>query len=84
MVMENVETAISLPESLFEQSEIIADEMHVSRSRLIAIALEEFICCYQTRKLQEKIRRIPSDNPNLQEQSLIKIMRDQQEVVQEE
>lgn len=82
--MENVETAISLPESLFEQSEIIADEMHVSRSRLIAIALEEFICCYQTRKLQEKIRRTDSDTPNLEEQSLIDIMRRQRQVFKDE
>jgi metal-responsive CopG/Arc/MetJ family transcriptional regulator len=74
--MENIETAISLPESLFEQSEIIADEMHVSRSHLIAIALEEFICCYKTRKLQENNRCISWDTPNLEEQSLLEIMRD--------
>jgi metal-responsive CopG/Arc/MetJ family transcriptional regulator len=82
--MENIETAISLPESLFEQSEIIADEMHVSRSRLIAIALEEFICCYQTRKLQEKISRTSPDPPNLQEEGILEIMRRHQQVFKNE
>lgn len=81
--MENVETAILLPESLLEQSETIADEMNVSRSRLIAIALEEFICCYQTRKLQQKICCSLSDIPNLEEQSLIAIMRRQQQMIKD-
>lgn len=81
--MKNIETAISLPESLLEQSETIADEMNMSRSRLIAIALEEFICCYQTRKLQEKIRCPLSDIPSLEEQSLIAIMRLQQQIIKD-
>ena len=53
--MATVKTAISLQEYLFEQAEAIAAEMRISRSRLIAMALEEFIRRHQNRILLEKI-----------------------------
>jgi metal-responsive CopG/Arc/MetJ family transcriptional regulator len=53
--MNTVKTAISLPKPLFEQAEHLAVKMNVSRSRLIAMALDEFIRRYQNRKLLENI-----------------------------
>ena len=59
--MATVKTAISLQEYLFEQAEAIAAEMNISRSRLIAIALEEFIRRHQNRILLEKINAAYGD-----------------------
>ncbi|MGK7920848.1 MAG: hypothetical protein AB4080_12670 [Trichodesmium sp.] len=59
--MATVKTAISLQESLFEQAELLAAEMKISRSRLIAIALEEFIRRHQNRLLLEKINAAYGD-----------------------
>ena len=59
--MATVKTAISLQESLFEQAEGLAAEMKISRSRLIAIALEEFIRRHQNRLLLEKINAAYED-----------------------
>ncbi|MGB3513263.1 MAG: hypothetical protein WBA93_29430 [Microcoleaceae cyanobacterium] len=59
--MATVKTAISLQESLFEQAEVLAAEMKISRSRLIAIALEEFIGRHQNRLLLEKINAAYED-----------------------
>ena len=59
--MATVKTAISLQEYLFEQAEAIAAEMKISRSRLIAIALEEFIRRHQNRILLEKINAAYGD-----------------------
>lgn len=59
--MATVKTAISLQESLFEQAELLAAEMKISRSRLIAIALEEFIRRHQNRLLLEKINAAYED-----------------------
>ena len=59
--MATVKTAISLQENLFEQAEAIAAEMKISRSRLIAIALEEFIRRHQNRILLEKINAAYGD-----------------------
>ncbi|HWQ14886.1 MAG TPA: hypothetical protein VNL77_18955 [Roseiflexaceae bacterium] len=53
--MANVKTAISLQEELFERAEAAAREMNVSRSRLVAMALEEFIRKRENRKLAEQI-----------------------------
>ncbi|NEQ74816.1 MAG: hypothetical protein F6K23_18270 [Okeania sp. SIO2C9] len=59
--MATVKTAISLQEYLFEQAEALAAEMKISRSRLIAIALEEFIRRHQNRLLLEKINAAYED-----------------------
>ena len=59
--MATVKTAISLQEYLFEQAEAIAAEMKISRSRLIAIALDEFIRRHQNRILLEKINAAYGD-----------------------
>lgn len=68
--MTNIKTAISLPESLFKQAEDVACEMKVSRSRLVALALEEFIRRHQNRQLLEKINAAYEDAPDKEEQAL--------------
>ena len=49
--MEHVKTAISLHKTLFEQVEALAHEMHISRSRLFVLAVEEFIRRHENRRL---------------------------------
>ena len=61
--MANVKTAISLQKSLFEQVEILAREMKVSRSRVFVLALEYFIRDYQDRRLFDKINQAYQDAP---------------------
>ena len=53
--MANIKTAISLHENLFKQAESMAHEMKLSRSRLVATALEEFIKRHQNRQLLDRI-----------------------------
>jgi metal-responsive CopG/Arc/MetJ family transcriptional regulator len=59
--MANIKTAISLQESLFKQAEDVARDLKVSRSRLFALALENFIREHQDRKLFEQINRAYED-----------------------
>jgi metal-responsive CopG/Arc/MetJ family transcriptional regulator len=61
--MANIKTAISLHETLFEQAEVLAREMNVSRSRLFVLALENFIRDYRDRELFDKINRAFDDAP---------------------
>jgi len=61
--MANVKTAISLQKSLFDQVEILAREMKVSRSRVFVLALEHFIRDYQDRQLFDKINKAYEDAP---------------------
>jgi len=41
--MNSVKISISLEESLFQRANILTNELNISRSRLIALALEEFL-----------------------------------------
>ncbi|HEY0603909.1 MAG TPA: CopG family transcriptional regulator [Herpetosiphonaceae bacterium] len=55
--MATIKTAISLQDSLFEQVEGLARDMNVSRSQLVALALEEFVRRHQNQQLLESINR---------------------------
>ena len=62
--MPGVKTAISLKKPLFQQVEVLARRMKVPRSRLFAMALEDFLRRYETkemiRRLNESYREAPS------------------------
>jgi metal-responsive CopG/Arc/MetJ family transcriptional regulator len=74
--MSNVKTAISLESELFQQAEEIAREMQIPRSRLFALALEEFIRRYQNRQLLEQINAAYADEaPDAEEQAIQRSMR---------
>jgi metal-responsive CopG/Arc/MetJ family transcriptional regulator len=76
--MANIKTAISLQKSLFEQVEALAREMKVSRSRIFALALEEFIRRYQNQQLLDRINQAYQDTPDPTEQQRLRSMRRQQ------
>ena len=59
--MSNIKTAISLEEDLFDRAEQVAREMNISRSRLFALALEQFIARQRNRRLLEQINAAYSD-----------------------
>lgn len=75
--MANVKTAISLQKSLFERADALARELNVSRSRLIALAVEEFIRRYENQQLLEKINSAYEDSPDPVEQARLRSMRRQ-------
>jgi metal-responsive CopG/Arc/MetJ family transcriptional regulator len=68
--MQNVKTAVSIQKSLFEQAEKIAQKMKVSRSRLFALALEDYIHREENRELLAQINRAFADEPNSAEKTL--------------
>ena len=76
--MANVKTAISLQKSLFEQVNILAQKMNISRSRLFALALEEYIQRYQNQKMLEQINRAYDDGTDPAERQRLEAMRRRQ------
>jgi metal-responsive CopG/Arc/MetJ family transcriptional regulator len=50
-----MKTAISLPDELFKAAETLAGRMGVSRSRLYANALEEYLNRHQARRVSERL-----------------------------
>jgi metal-responsive CopG/Arc/MetJ family transcriptional regulator len=75
--MSSVKTAISLQRPLFEQIEAIAHDMRVPRSRVFALALEDFVRRYENRQLVDKINAAYADAPDPSEQALLRSMQRQ-------
>jgi len=56
--MATVKTAVSIDESLFERAEALADELAIPRSRVFAMALEQFLEQYDARKILEQLNAV--------------------------
>ncbi len=73
--MANIKTAVSLQESLFKQVDALARKLNVTRSRVFALALEEFVRHHENRQLLDKINQAYQGGPDLNEQKLLRDMR---------
>ena len=65
-----IKTAISIEKNLFDQAEIIARTMNVSRSKLFVIALQDFIEHRKNKEMVAQINAAYSDEPDTTEQTL--------------
>jgi metal-responsive CopG/Arc/MetJ family transcriptional regulator len=74
--MEYVKTAVSIRQPLFEQAEDLAHRMKVSRSRLFALALEDYICRQQNRELLASINAAYTDGPTPPEATALREARE--------
>lgn len=59
--MTNIKTAISVQKELFEEIDAVAEEMEISRSRLISLAARDFINKHRSQKLLEAINEAYND-----------------------
>ena len=69
--MGSKKIAISLDKPLFEKTEALAKEMHVSRSRFFALAAQDFLDRHKNRKLLEEINDAYDDMPTAEEEKLL-------------
>jgi metal-responsive CopG/Arc/MetJ family transcriptional regulator len=76
--MPSVKTAISIPEPLFHRAEAVAQSLHISRSQLIARAVDEFVKRYESRRLLESLNRAYDDSPSADEREQMQSMRQKQ------
>ena len=83
--MTSIKTAVSIQESLFEEADALARRMKVSRSRLFAVALEEYLRRERDRELIRRISEAYEDYPDSSELNQRRAMRRlQREVVEGE
>lgn len=68
--MQNIKTAVSIQKPLFEQAEKIARKMKISRSRLFALALEDYIRREQNRELLTQLNVAYADEPDAKGKNL--------------
>ena len=74
---QTIKIAVSLNESLFEAGETLARELKVSRSRLFAMALEDFMRRRESRRILAEINAAYEGEPDDQETTLRERMRTQ-------
>ena len=73
--MANIKTAISIEKPLFEEVETLAKELKISRSRIFALAVRDFIQQHRNQKLLEAINRAYEDHPDIEDERVIDQMR---------
>ena len=76
--MAHVKTTVSIEESLFREAESLAENMNVSRSKLFADAISEFISKYKNQQLLSEINATHDDAPEKREKNKLEAMRGKQ------
>lgn len=74
----SVKTAISMQEELFKEVNKLAGELHVSRSRLFVMAVQDFIKKKESQNLLSQINNAFSDHPDSEEINIQNKMREKQ------
>jgi metal-responsive CopG/Arc/MetJ family transcriptional regulator len=83
--MASVKTAISLQKPLFDQVEALAEKMTVLRSRVFALAVEEFVRRHQNQQLLQRINKAHADALDLAGAALRRrIRRQHRQIVEDE
>ncbi len=61
--MASIKTAISIEEPILEQVNVLAKDLRISRSRLFALAAQEFIQRHRNMKLFQSLNEAYDDLP---------------------
>ena len=65
-----VKTAISLNNTLFAKVEALTQELNISRSRLFAIAVQEFIERYETERMLAALNEVYDNLPDEEDKAI--------------
>ena len=68
---KTVKTAVSIPTDLAGRAEALAADLEVSRSRLFALALEEYVQKHENAALLERLNAAYADHPDAAERELL-------------
>ena len=69
-MVATIKTSLSLPKTLCNQAEILAQYLNISRNHLFGIAIEHFIRNYQSQTQLDEMKKMDhQDQPDLNEQS---------------
>ena len=68
--MATIKTAISIEKPLFEEVDLLAQELAVPRSHVFVLAAQEFVQRHKSRKLLDALNEVYDDTPDLSEENL--------------
>ncbi len=73
--MPGVKTAISLDPDLFQQVCKMAEKMDISRSRLFALAMKDYLHNLESRQFLVQLNEVYSDEPDAEDIAVATAMR---------
>ena len=73
--MPGVKTAISLDEKLFDKVNKLANELHVSRSRLFTLAVKDYLKKQENQTLLAQLNDAYADHPEEEERKISSSMK---------
>jgi metal-responsive CopG/Arc/MetJ family transcriptional regulator len=73
--MPGVKTAISLDEKLFDKVNKLANELHVSRSRLFTLAVKDYLQKQENQTLLAQLNDAYADHPDEEERKISSSMK---------
>lgn len=76
--MAQVETAISIEESLFGQAERVAEELRLTRSALYSLALQEFLRQHAQERLIKELNVLYAGTLDPEDAAMLRGMRERQ------
>ena len=76
--MATVKTGISIERTLFDQVSDLAEALHMPRSQVFAVAVEEFIQRHHSREMLATLNKVYSDGHDRDEEALLRDMRGHQ------
>lgn len=80
--MTTIKTAISIEESLYQETDALAKAMKIPRSQLFAIAMAEFLQREKNRQLVESVNEAYADDLDESENIMLEKMRQHQRKLQ--
>ncbi len=83
--MPGVKTAISLNEELFLKVNQLAGELHISRSKVFTLAVQDYVKKQENQALLVRLNEAYEDSPNEEERKILKSMgRKQKRLIERE
>jgi len=76
--MPGVKTAISLEKDLFQEVSKLAQDLHISRSRLFTLAVKDYLRHQESKLLLAQLNKAYDDSPDPEETAVSKAMRRKQ------
>ena len=70
-----MKVALSIPDDLFETAETLSKRLGLSRSRLYATALAEYVAKHRGRKTTDRLNEVYADQPSRLDQPLRRAQR---------
>jgi len=70
-----MKTAVSIPDTVFQAAETVANRLAISRSQLYTRAIQEFIELHAAQKVTERLDRVYGENPSTLDPDLAEMQR---------